>query len=62
MIKNNIKISNGKTIKLKPKLLIINKLIDIDVIKTKELAKLSMNASFSPFFLAKKVRYSIIDP
>jgi len=65
MIKPNINISNGKTIKLivgGVKQLTIIKLIVIDIIKTKEIAILLTYAFFSPFFLAKKEIFNIIKP
>jgi len=60
-----IKRSNGKTIKLTFegfKELTNSKLIEIEIIRTKEFAKLSIKADLSLFFLAKKEIYSIIAP
>jgi hypothetical protein len=64
-MKLNIKISNGKTIKLivcGVKKLTIRKLIESEIIKTKDIVILLINAFFSPFFLAKNEILNIINP
>ena len=65
IIKLIIKISKGKIIKLivrGVKKLTMKKLIVSDIIKTREIVILLTNASFSPFFLAKKDIFNIINP